>query len=78
MRLSIGGWSIVGFAVGAFWLWLTFVFFTVPESPLVSVIKVVAAITCPPLLANIYFTAPVLNAAVYAAAAFSWSRFVRR
>lgn len=69
---------MIGFAVGAFWLLVAFVFFTVPESMLVSVVKVVAAITCPPLIADIYFTAPILNAALYGAAAFAWSKVVRR
>lgn len=69
---------MLGFAVGAFWLVVTFVFFTVPESMLVSVVKVVAAITCPPLIADVYFTAPILNAAMSGAAAFAWSKVVRR
>ena len=69
---------MLGFSVGAFWLFMVFAFFTVPGSTLLSVVKVVAAVTCPPLMADIYFTAPILNAAMYGAAAFAWSKGVGR
>jgi len=61
---AVGKWSLAGFACGLFWVVLSFVFFTAPQSLLVDVVKVVAVLSCPPFLVS-FFGAPVLNAILY-------------
>ena len=78
MKRSIGLWAAAGFLVGAAWVGLAFVFFTVPQSPTVEVIKLIASITCPPFLVTGLVTAPVVNVVLYGVVAFIWSRIRAR
>jgi len=64
-------WALVGFAVGAAWLILAFVFFTAPQSRALEIVTWIAWITCPALLVD-YFAAPVLNAVMYGLVASLW------
>jgi hypothetical protein len=75
MKLSIGGWSMLGFSVGAFWLFVAFCSSPCPDQCYVSG-QGRGCHYFPPLMADIYFPAPILNAAIYGAAAFAWSRVV--
>lgn len=64
----------IGLAVGVFWLTMSLLFFTAPESPVVDLAKVIAAITCPPLLVAGPLLATVLNGLAYACGAYLWRR----
>jgi hypothetical protein len=70
--------AVVGFAIGGLWVVLAFVFFTAPQSAAADVVKVIAAITCPPFLITDLFVAPVLNAVLYGGAAYIWLRLSER
>src|SRR4051812_40072281 len=57
--------SLLGLACGTFWITLSFVFFTVPESRLLNVVELVAVVSCPAFLIVPLFFAPLVNAAIY-------------
>jgi len=69
-------WALTGLAIGIFWLLFTFVFFTVRQSAALSVVLVVSEVTCPPLLLDNAFAAPVLNAVLYGVVAFILRRIL--
>ena len=71
-------WALIGLVIGIFWLLLMVAFFTAPQSVALSIVKVVSEITCPPLLLDNVFAAPILNAILYGVLAFTIRRLVHR
>jgi hypothetical protein len=71
-------WALIGLAIGIFWLLFMVVFFAAPQSAVLSIVEVVSEITCPPLLLDNIFAAPILNAILYGVLAFTIRRMVRR
>jgi len=74
---TVGKWSLAGFVCGLLWVGLSFVFFAVPQSPPVDVVKFVAVLSCPPFLIS-FLGAPFLNAILYGFASSIVMRLVRR
>jgi hypothetical protein len=71
-------WALIGLTIGIFWLLFMGVFFAAPQSAALTVVLAVSEITCPPLLLENIFAAPVLNAILYGVLAFTIRRLVRR
>jgi hypothetical protein len=71
-------WALIGLGVGCFWVLFGFVSFAAPQSLFVEVSDAVASITCPPLLLDNVFVAPLLNGLLYGGLAFGVQALVRR
>lgn len=73
-RWTLVRWAtLLGLGVGVAWVAASFVFFSAPESTVVSIGRLAAAISCPPLMLTDIFVAPAANAALYGVVAFLWS-----
>ncbi len=70
--------ALLGLGVGIVWVIVGLVFFTAPESTIVSIGKTAAAISCPPSMLTDIFVAPAPNAALYGVIAFLWSLATER